>query len=448
MRKPTNAGLEFKSVEAIEKDQAGRLRGLLKYVSQKSPFYKRALAKKGITYSDIKSIKDIQKLPITTKAQLQKHNRDFFAVDGCDMAEIVSTTGTTGEPVFIAMTKGDLDRLALNEARSFYCAGANNKDIFDIAVTLDSLFMAGMAYYLGIVKLGALAFRVGMHNIKKHIQLMRKLKPTGIVTVPTFLLKLADEIKEEGLDPKAVSIKKALLVGESIRDRDFNLNRLGSLITTSWPIELYSTYGNSEGAISFCECQEHIGCHEHPDLIISEILDEKGHVVPDGEPGELVLTTLQIKGTPLLRYQTGDITFKITGKCKCGRNSSRIGPILGRKAQMLKLKGVKMYPKIIENAILNIDGVINYVIEALTGNDFSDKIIVKIGCKRKSEKFRKEVCERIKAYAKVTPLVELASVNEVEHLKTDGGTRRKPRIFIDKRERTQNLKGPLYDRQD
>lgn len=436
MKKPTNSNLEFKSKEVIEKEQVSQLRALIKYVSQESPFYKKILKRRGITYSDIKSIKDIQKLPITTKAQLQKRNRDFYCVSQDNIVEIISTTGTTGEPVFIAMAKPDLDRLALNEARSFYCAGGDNKDIFHIAVTLDSLFMAGMAYYLGIIRLGALAFRVGMHNIKKHVQLIGKLKPTGIVTVPSFLLKLADEIKEEGLDPKALSIRKALLVGESIRDRDFKLNKLGSLIATSWPIELYSTYGNSEGGISFCECQEHTGCHEHPDLILSEILDEKGRAIPDGELGELVLTTLQIKGTPLLRYQTGDITFKITKKCKCGRSSSRIGPILGRKAQMMKLKGVKVYPKIIENAILNIDGVSNYVIEALTGNDFSDKIIVKIGCKRKTEKLREKVRKHIKAHAKVTPLVELVSVNEIDYLKTDGGTRRKPRIFVDKREKT------------
>jgi len=436
MKKPTNANLEFKSREAIEKDQVNRLRALIKYVSQESPFYKRIFKRRGITYFDIKSMKDIQKLPITTKAQLQKYNYEFFAADQRNIVEIVSTTGTTGEPVFIAMTKRDLDRLALNEARSFYCAGVNDKDIFDIAVTLDSLFMAGIAYYLGIIKLGASVFRVGMHNIKKHVHLIRKLKPTGIITVPSFLLKLTDGIKEESFDPRTISIKKALLVGESIRDRDFNLNKLGSLITKSWPIELYSTYGNSEGAISFCECQEHTGCHEHPDQIISEILDEKGRAVPDGELGELVLTTLQIEGMPLLRYQTGDITFKITKKCKCGRSSSRIGPILGRRAQMIKLKGVKVYPKIIENAILNIDGICNYVIVALTSNKFSDKIVVKIGCKKKSEKLREKICKSIEAHARVTPLVELVSVKEIERLRTDGGTRRKPRVFIDNRKKT------------
>ena len=435
MRKPTNAGLEFQSRKAIEKAQTNQLRSLIKYVSQNSPFYKKILGKAGIKYSDIKSLNDIQKLPITTKAKLQKYNSSFYSVTQDNLAEIVSTTGTTGEPVFIAMAKEDLNRLALNEARSFYCAGANNKDIFHIAVTLDSLFMAGMAYYMGIIRLGASVFRVGMHDIKKHVYLIKKLKPTGIITVPSFLVKLAEGIKKEGFGPKTLSVKKALLVGESIRDRNFNLNKLGSLIATSWPIELYSTYGNSEGAISFCECQEHSGSHEHPDLIISEILDSKGRPVAEGELGELALTTLQIKGMPLLRYQTGDITFKISEKCKCGRNSSRIGPILGRKAQMMKVKGVKVYPKIIENAILNVDGVNNYVIEALTGDDFSDKIIVTIGCKRKNEKLKEKVRKDIKAHAKITPLVELASPDKVENLKTENGTRRKPRIFIDKREK-------------
>lgn len=433
MKDILNSGLEFKSRKVIEGNQVKGLRELVRYVSKNSPFYKKVLTKYGIKYSNIRFLDDLQGLPLTAKEQLQKHNRSFYCAKERDVSEIVSTTGTTGEPVFMVLTKEDLNRLANNEARSFYCANVSNKDVFHIAVTLDSLFMAGIAYYSGIVKLGASAFRVGMQNTEKHIQLIKKLRPTGIVTVPSFLIRLIEEVKKEGIDPKTLSIKKALLVGEAIRDKNFDLNRLGSLLSASWPIDLYSTYGNTEGAISFCECQVHRGCHEHPDMIISEILDEKGYPVPEGEIGELVLTTLQNKGMPLLRYKTGDITFKLTERCLCGRNSSRIGPILGRKAQMMKFKGVKVYPKTIENAIADIDGVHNYIIEALTGDDHSDKIIVKIGCGRKSKKFKENICKRIKAYARVTPLVKLMSFEKVERLRTDGGTRRKPRVFIDNR---------------
>lgn len=426
--------LEFKSKSLIAKEQLRGLREILRYIAKNSPFYKEAL---GVKYTAIKSLDDICKLPITTKEDLQRYGRDFYCVAQEDIAEFVSTTGTTGEFVFIALTKKDLQRLAKNEVYSFSCAGAVKQDTFHIAVTLDNLFMAGMAYYSGIVQLGATAYRVGMHNIKKHIFLIQKLKPTGIVTVPSFLLQLCRGIEEEGINPSSLSIKKALLVGESIRDKDFKLSGIGALIKKYWSLELYSTFGNSEAEISFCECRYHRGAHEHPDLIISEILDDGGNTVREGEAGELVLTTLQTQGMPLLRYKTGDITFKITEKCKCGRNSSKIGPILGRKAQMIKYKGTKLYPKVIENAISHIDGVHNYVIEVFIGDDFSDKIIVKVGCDRHNEKLKKSICAHIEAHARVTPEVVLMSVGEVEMLRTDNGRHRKPRAFIDHRIREE-----------
>jgi len=421
---------EFKTKKAIQEEQIRRLRELVCYVAAKSSFYRDNLKVKS---SQIKSLDDICKLPITTKEDLQKHNSRFFCVGQKNIAEIVSTTGTTGEFVFIALTKSDLQRLALNEEYSFSCAGATKQDTFHIAVTLDNLFMAGMAYYSGIIKLGATAYRAGMHNIKKHIFLIQKLKPTGIVTVPSFLLQLYQGIEEEGINPDSLSIKKALLVGESIRDKGFKLSGIGALIEKHWPLDLYSTLGNSEVAISFCECKYHRGAHEHPDLVISEILDDDGDFVNDGEVGELVLTTLQAQGMPLLRYRTGDITFKIAEKCKCGRNSIRVGPILGRKSQMIKFKGTKLYPKAIENAIAVISGVRNYVIEVFTGDDFSDKIIVKIGCDKQTGKLKNAVCAHIEALARVTPEIELLSIGEVEMLRTANGQHRKPKIFIDHR---------------
>ncbi len=430
--------LEFKSRAHIEKAQVEYLKETIKYVTKHSPFYKKRLSKMTSLVKSIKNLNDIQKLPITTKNQIQKNNRKFFCDGVDDIVEIVSTTGTTGKAVFIALTASDLNRLALNEERSFYCAGVTKKDKFHIAVTLDNLFMAGMAYYLGITQLGATVFRAGMRNVKKQEQLIQQLTPTGIVTVPSFLLKLADAIEGEGGNPRKSSIKKALLVGESIRNEDFSLNRLGSLISKKWPVDLYSTYGNSECGISFCECKEKTGGHEHPDLIISEILDDDDNPVPDGTIGELVLTTLQSRGMPLLRYKTGDITFKLTGKCKCGRNSSRIGPILGRKAQMMKFKGVKLYPKTIENAVLSIKGVHNHIVEAYTGDNYTDKIVVKIGCKRKHKRIKEEVLRKIEAHARVTPEVELVSIKEVEWLQTNGENRRKIRMFIDNRQHGAN----------
>lgn len=429
--------LEFRKKEIIENEQSSLLQEMVDYVCKCSRFYKMMFRKKKIWHKDIKSIHDLAILPLTKKEQLQKFNRSFFCVGNKEIADIVSTTGTTGEPVLIVLTKSDLQRLTRNEAYSFSCAGATEKDIFHLAVTLDNMFMAGIAYYLGIIELGASVYRAGMHNIKRQILLLKQLKPTGIMTVPSFLLQLGKAIREEKIRPSALSVKKALLVGESIRDQDFSLSGIGELLYKTWPLDLYSTFGNSETAISYCECRYKRGAHEHPDLIITEIIDENGNVMPDGKPGELVLTTLQTQGMPLLRYCTGDITFKITERCACGRESARIGPILGRKAQMLKYKGTKVYPKAIESAIASIEGVDNYVIEAFTGDDFSDKIVVKVGCKKKCNSLRQALCTHIEAHARVTPIVELVSKQEVEALQSDNGKNRKLRTFIDHRIREE-----------
>ena len=425
--------LEFKSKRTIENEQVGLLREMVSYTGKHSPFYKSMYRKNRIKHLDIKTIHDLTVLPLTSREQLQKYNNSFYCVDKKEIADIVSTTGTTGEPVFIVLTKHDLKRLTLNEVYSFSCAGATANDIFHLAVTMDNLFMAGIAYYFGIIELGAGVYRAGMHNIKRQILLMQKLKPTGIMTVPSFLLQLGKEIKEEGISPSSLSVRKALLVGDSIRDQNFNLSGIGELLYKTWPIDLYSTFGNSEAAISYCECKNKHGGHEHSDLIITEIIDEKGNVLPDGEMGELVLTTLQTQGMPLLRYCTGDITFKITKPCICGRSSSRIGPIMGRKAHMLKYRGTKVYPKAIENAIAGINGVHNYVIEAFTGDDFSDKVVVKIGSKKENESFRHLLCAQIAANARVIPIVKFTSIQKIYSLQSDNGKNRKPKTFIDHR---------------
>jgi len=431
--KTCNASVEFKSKKIIEATQLKFLQQTLRYVARNSPFYRDYFRRFDIKHTDIKSLKDISKLPITTKEQLQRHNKKFYCVSRKDIAEIVSTTGTTGKPVFIVLTKQDLDRLMLNEARSFLCANADKLDTFHIAVTLDNLFMAGAAYYLGIMRLGASVYRAGMHNVARQIALIKRLKPTGIVTVPYFFLKLIDGLKASKIKPSSLSIKKALIIGDTIRNRDFSLNGIGALMKSKWPIKLYSTYGNSEAALSFCECEIHHGSHEHSEFVISEILDENGNPVASGELGELVLTALQSQGMPLLRYKTGDMTFQIDETCKCGRNSKRIGPILGRKSHMLKFKGTKLYPSVIENAIMDIEGVCNYVIEAFTGDDFSDKINVKIGSRYKNSNLKAVVCEQIKAYARVTPSVEIIPVEKVDLLRMDKNRSRKPRTFIDYR---------------
>jgi phenylacetate-CoA ligase len=166
--------------------------------------------------------------------------------------------------------------------------------------------------------------------------------------------------------------------------------------------------------------------------MIVEVLDDAGRAVPDGETGELVITNLQVEGTPLIRYRTGDVTFLVPGACPCGRGGTRIGPIVGRKAQRMKIKGTTIYPKVIEDALLSVDGVENFVIEARTGDGETDRVVVRVGTLRGDATFARTVGEALYAKARVTPEIRLASPAEVDGLLFEGG-RRKPRVFVDLR---------------
>ncbi|MBI5047551.1 MAG: AMP-binding protein [Deltaproteobacteria bacterium] len=426
--------IDRKDIKDISVIQAELLKETVFYLYKNSPFYRKKIAR----IPSIKCIEDISGLSITTKEDLQIDNWGFLCVPKNNLSEIVATTGTTGAHVFIGLAKKDMDRLAENEKRCFSYTGATPDDLFLLSITMDNLFIAGMAYYSGLQRLGAGVIRMGPHTPKRQLELIHSLKPTGIVAVPSFIIAIYKQAEKDRIDLKKSSLKKIVLIGEAIRNADFSSNTLGKMVEKLSTAESYSTYGITEAQVAFCECQCHKGLHSHPDLVYAEILDDAGNTVKDGEIGELVVTTFQIEGMPLLRYRTGDMTFKISDRCDCGRTSARIGPIIGRKAQKLKIKGTTVYPKAIENILLEIDGVENYVIEAYTGDDQADHVIVKVGSLKtqdsrlKTQDLKDAVCENIKAKIRVTPQIEIMLPQEVEKILYEGG-RRKPMTFVDRR---------------
>lgn len=422
--------IDRKEITEISSIQGELLKETVWYLYKNSPFYKKKLCNK----PDIGGIEDINILPITSKEDIQKNNWGFLCVERDKIAEVVATTGTTGEHVFICPTRRDLERLAENEKRCFSCAGVNPKDLFLLSVAMDNLFIAGMAYYSGLQRLGAGVVRIGPHSPKKQLELIQTLNPTGIVAVPSFIIAIYKEAEKENINLSTSSLKKFVLIGEAIRNPDFSSNAMGKMIERLGSVEIYSTYGLTEAQVGFSECRYHKGLHSNPDLVYSEIVDEKGMVLKDGEIGELVVTTFQVEGTPLLRYRTGDITFMMHGECDCGRTSPRIGPIIGRKAQKLKVKGTTLYPKAIENTLLEIEGIENYVIEAYTGNDQADHVIVKIGSNNGGASLKETIIENIRAKVRVAPQVQIMLPQEVEKILYEGG-RRKPMTFIDRRQR-------------
>lgn len=425
-----NLGVAFKSKEEIKLFQEQQIPAILNYVKQNSLFYKQRF--KDIDLSKIKTIEDLSILPITTKEDLQSNNFDFICVEKDKIIDYITTSGTLGNPVTFTATENDLNRLATNEYLSFLCANGSEKDIYHLMVTLDRRFMAGMAYFLGLRKLGAGIVRVGPGNPELQFDTINRVSPTILVTIPSFLLKLIEYAEKNNFDYKNSSIKSAICIGEPIRDKDFNLNKLGQKIKSKWDIQLFSTYASTEMSAAFTECGEGKGGHLIPEMIIVEFLDDNNKPVKEGELGEITITNIGIEGMPLVRFKTGDVCYYYTDACKCGRNSLRISPIIGRKNQMIKYKGTTLFPQSLYDILNDIPEIINYIVEVRTNNIDTDDIIVKIGCELQSEEFEKFIKDHFRAKLRVAPSIEFVSSNEIEKIQ-NLEKNRKAITFIDKR---------------
>lgn len=423
----------FPDIYGRPPDEIARIQGdlLAETVARtiaRSPFYGEKLSGIGRVLRPA----DLAALPTTTRDDLQANTERFVAVPREEIAEIVSTSGTTGAPVFVAMTRNDVLRLAENERRGFEWLGAKPGMRFYMAVTMDNLFVAGLAYHEGIRRNGAAAIRGGAQPARRHLDLLRDLRPEGMVAVPSMMTALARLAREEGEDPRRCAPRTLLLIGDAVRGAHLGSNALGRLIEEAWGSEIYSTYGLTEAGAAFHECPAHRGLHAHPDILLAEVVDDRGAPLPPGETGELAITTLQTEGMPLIRYRTGDMTFIVPGECPCGRGGARIGPILGRKAQRLKVKGTTIYPKTIEDALAGADGVENFILEAHRGEDGTDRLLVRIGTRRTGRAFRDAIGRLLFSKARVTPEIALEDPSNVEASLYEGG-RRKPRLFIDRR---------------
>ena len=428
--------IEFASAEEIKRLQEDKLQQQMHYLAEHSPYYMLMFRDKGIDPCTIKCIEDLQYLPFTEKEQLHKFNRDFLCVDESMVIDYVTTSGTMGDPVTFACTDNDLQRLAYNEMKSFDCAGITKESRVQLMTTLDKRFMAGMAYFLGLRKLGAGVIRVGNGIPELQWDTIQRLNPTAIMCVPSFILRLVEYAKQHNIDYRHCSVKKIIGIGEGLRDQQFNLNLLGRRIHDEWPeVELYATYSSTEMSATFSECQYGCGGHVHPELIIVEIVDENGNVVKDGDAGEVVVTTLGVEGMPLLRFKTGDIAAKITEHCRCGRNSFRLTPLVGRKNNMIKLKGTTLYPPAINDVLDNTDYVQNYVVMVRTSASGTDEVLVRVGLKNidmQHEDVIKNLKDRFRARLRVAPDIEILPA-DVIHTINFPAKSRKPVKFIDER---------------
>lgn len=425
--------IETRSLDEIRTFQEQELAKLLDYLEKNSAFYGRMFKKNGIDIRGVKSLDDLAKLPLTTKEDLQKHGSDFICVSRDKIIDYITTSGTLGEPVTFAMTDNDLDRLAYNEYLGFKCADCSSSDVIQLMTTIDRRFMAGLAYFLGSRMLKSAMIRVGNGIPELQWDSILRFSPTTLMAVPSFLLTIIDYAEKNGIDYHKSSVKKAICIGDSLRNPDFTLNTLGRKISERWPeLKLYSTYASTEMATSFTECGQGRGGHHHPELIIVEFLDENDKPVPPGTPGEVTITTLGVEGMPLLRFKTGDISTAHVEPCACGRNSIRLGPVIGRKKQMIKYKGTTLYPPALYDILENIEGVKNYVVEIYTNQIGTDEILIRVGSTDHSESFEKTIKDHFRAKLRVAPSVSFETVDYISSLQYPPMSR-KPVKLIDRR---------------
>jgi len=426
--------VQFRSPEEIKAYQEKRLTEELLYLQTRSAFYQRMFRKNHIDIGRIRKLEDLQYLPVTTKTDLQLHNEDFICVGKREIIDYVTTSGTLGDPVTFVLTAEDLNRLAYNEYLSFTTAGCTADDIMQLMTTIDRRFMAGLAYYMGACRLGAGVVRVGNGIPELQWDTIHRIHPTFCMVVPSFLMKLIEYADQCGIDYNACSIRKAVCIGEALRNPDFTLNTLGQRIHDKWNTPLLlSTYASTEMQSSFTECECCNGGHHQPELIIVEFLDDQNRPVREDEPGEVTITTLGVRGMPLLRFKTGDICYHYTTPCACGRNTMRLSSVLGRKGQMIKYKGTTLYPPALYDILDNIPGVINYVVEVYTNNLGTDEILIRVGSTDKSEEFAKRVKDLFRSKVRVAPGIVFESPDYLSKIQMPKMSRKTVK-FIDLRD--------------
>lgn len=350
----------------IEALQLERLRHLVDYVDRNVPFYHKRLAEAGVTADKIKTLSDIQYIPYTTKADIRDtYPFGLFAVDRRKIVRIHASSGTTGKPTVVGYTKRDLETWSDCVARLTMAAGASENDIVQICFGY-GLFTGALGLHYGLEKIGATVVPSSSGNTEKQIMLMKDFGTSALVSTPSYAYYISEVARDIGIDPRTLNVRLGLFGSEGCTIE------LREKIEQAWDLFATDNYGMSElmGPGVSGECRERCGMHFAEDHFLPEIINpETGEVLPRGEQGELVVTTLTKEGIPLLRYRTKDITRIHYDTCACGRTHARMDKPTGRSDDMLKIKGVNVFPSQIESVLIAIPQVgANYQIVLGTKN--------------------------------------------------------------------------------
>ena len=381
----------------------------IKRILNSGNYYSEVYKKAGIT--GVSSAEEFEKIPFTDKADLRNaYPLGIQAVPDEQVVRIHSSSGTTGKPVIIPYTAKDVDDWATMFARCYEIAGITNKDRIQITPGY-GLWTAGIGFQAGCEKLGAMAIPMGPGNTDKQLQMMIDLESTVICATSSYALLLAEEINKRGLKDK-IKLKKGVIGSErwSEAKRKYIANALG--------IELYDIYGLTEiyGPGIGINCPGETGMHIFDDYLYMEIIDPKtGEVLPDGEEGEIVITTLVKEGAPLIRFRTHDLSRILPGECKCGRKYPRLDIIKGRSDDMFKVHGVNMFPSQVEEVLGMVDGVSSEYKIDIAHDDANNRDIIMVTVEAEGRVDFNATAEKIKQIFKsrmnVTPKVAVIALN-------------------------------------
>lgn len=339
--------------EALEQLQLERLQATLSRVARSVPLYRRRFAEHGVDPDDFRSLEDLQRLPFTTKQDIRdNYPYGLFAVPLRDVVRLHSSSGTTGKPIVVGYTGNDLNRWSAMVARILVMGGICRDDVVQIAFHY-GMFTGGFGLHAGAERLGASVIPSSGGNARKQVMIMQDYRTTALCCTPSYALHLADTMEEMGVNPNALHLKRGLFGAEAWSEA------MREEIQERLKITATDNYGISEvmGPGVAGECLVRQGLHVNEDHFLFEIVHpETGEPVPDGEVGELVITTLTKEAFPMVRFRTGDLTRMIAEPCACGRTFRRIARIIGRTDDMLIIRGVNVFPLQVESILFGMEG--------------------------------------------------------------------------------------------
>lgn len=414
-----NSKIECMSREEMRALQGEKLKKIVAHAYQNSPFYKARFDEHGVKPEDIQTIDDIVKLPFTTKQDLRdNYPFNMMAVPMSDIVRLHASSGTTGKPIVVGYTETDIENWTEGIARCFSAYGLDKNDMIQVSYGY-GLFTGGLGAHYGVQKIGATVIPTGSGNTEKQLQLMQDFGSTAIACTPSYALYMTEEIRKRNIDMNNIKLKVGIFGAEPWTDN------MRKELEEKLQIKAYDIYGLTEisgpGVGGECECQ--CGTHLWEDLFYPEIVDpETLQPVAPGEKGELVFTTLDKWGMPMIRYRTRDLTCLNYEKCACGRTAVRMSKIMGRSDDMMIIRGVNVFPSQVESILLEFPEYEPYFFIEVDRVNNTDTFVIQVEVKpeyytdqiNQLVKLRQRLASRIQSVIGIQPDIKIVEPNTIE----------------------------------